>query len=111
MHSDRVAALYAEKGEVLTYVKFTTVRDFVTGIDTKTGNSYSITAPVIDYRPNQITNLIQQGDRRVLLPYNVPFTPQEGDMVTASGQEYTVMAVNPKKHGNVIIQWELRVRG
>lgn len=61
------------------------------------GNSttlYNITGHYRNYRPKEISGLLEQGDKELRISTGVAFTPLEGDRVKIDGTYYNVMGVD-----------------
>jgi hypothetical protein len=61
------------------------------------GNStqqYTIKGHYRNYRPKEISGILEQGDKELRSSTDVAFEPLEGDIVTIEGTDYRVMGVD-----------------
>lgn len=87
-------------GELLTYQSLiSNTRSATTLERTATYTNYVVSGYLRLFLDSQITHLIRQGDRQLLLPaHNIAFVPKTNDRVTdSSGKTYNVVSVDERR--------------
>lgn len=103
-------AMLAEVGETVSVRRFSGAPPSRTSADT------SATGRVMDYRPHELTGLVQQGDRKVILLVDalgalLPLTT--ADKLVVRSREMAIIAIddNTRRIGGTLIALELQARG
>lgn len=74
--------------------------------------SYSVKVTIRDFKPHQIKGLIQDGDRRVILPANgLSFTPDKNDQIFIGGVRHNIMHIETVYAREDVAAYRILVRG
>lgn len=111
--TERVRAIINEQGREVTYkTKVSTSRNSTTLKKTVTLTSTTIRASIRNYKSNELSALVQEGDRELKIAADeITFIPEANDKITVDGLDFNVVAVNIIKNRNVDAIYVLRIRG
>lgn len=93
-----VARIIEKKGENAVWRKVTggTYNPATGKYSGETITTYNVTAHYRNYKPKEITGILEQGDKELRMSTDVQFTPMEGDTVLIDGSDYRVMGVDDR---------------
>lgn len=110
---DMVSPMVDRYGQTVTYKQIAANNyNPATGENTKTEQTYTLRAAVREYSAKELVGLIQQGDRKVVIPAaDLTITPKAKDQISISGKWHTVMAVNTRVVDDTPAVHIVQVRG
>jgi len=111
--AERVDALIGAAGMAATYTRNVDGSYDTTNLKPgRTATSYTVTASIKDYKPNEISGGIVAGDRKChIAAQQLSFTPARGDSITIQGKLYRVENCNTLGAKGETTTYVLQVRG
>ena len=107
-----VNGILLEFGQIITLSKNTSIYDPITGAVTATQTSQTGIGAIFDYGNRDIDGeLIAAGDKQLLLAVDGLDIPNISDIVTVSGNQYTIMRVKNISPAGTSVMYDCNIRG